>query len=104
MPVGSQKSGNPTKTPGERVDPSSATVGRTANTPMAGSKTVPAADGSDIGKPMHRKHRGHRKSESIVPDGTNSVGDISHFGVQADGSDAATMTGNPYPGSSRQGQ
>lgn len=103
-PVDNQESSNPTKAPGKRTDPPSTTADRTANTPMAGSEATPAAGGSDTSKPMHKKHRSHKKSGSTVPGGTNSAGDMSHSGVQAGGNDAATTTGNSYPGSSKQGQ
>lgn len=103
-PVDNQESSNPTKAPGKRTDPPSSTADRTANTPMAGSEAAPAAGGSDTSKPAHKKHRHHKKSSSTVPGGTNSAGDMSHSGVQHGGNDAATTTGNSYPGSSKQGQ
>ena len=105
-PVDNQESSNPTKAPGKRTDPPSSTADRTANTPMAGSQAAPAAGGNDANKPMHKKPRHHKKSksESTVPGGANSAGDMSHSGVQAGGNDAATTTGNSYPGSSKQGQ
>lgn len=105
-PVDNQESSNPTKAPGKRTDPPSSTADRTANTPMAGGEATPAAGGSDTSKPMHKKQRHHKKSksESTVPGGTNSAGDMSHSGVQVGGNDAATTTGNSYPGSSKPGQ
>ncbi len=106
-PVDNQESSNPTKAPGKRTDPPSSTADRTANTSMPGSQATPAAGSdSDTNKPMHKKHRHHKKSKSdaTVPGGTNSAGDMSHSGVQAGGNDAATTTGNSYPGSSKQGQ
>ncbi|MCO5414024.1 MULTISPECIES: hypothetical protein [Ralstonia] len=106
-PVDNQESSNPTKAPGKRTDPPSSTADRTANTSMPGSQATPAAgNDSDTNKPMHKKHRHHKKSKSdaTVPGGTNSAGDMSHSGVQAGGNDAATTTGNSYPGSSKQGQ
>ncbi|UGS88087.1 hypothetical protein KOL96_04715 (plasmid) [Ralstonia wenshanensis] len=106
-PVDNQESSNPTKAPGKRTDPPSSTADRTANTAMPGSEAAPAAgSGNDTSKPMHKKHRHHKKSKSnsTVPGGTNSAGDMSHSGVQAGGNEAATTTGNSYPGSSKQGQ
>ena len=106
-PVDNQESSNPTKAPGKRTDPPSSTADRTANTSMPGSQATPAAaTGNDTSKPMHKKHRYHKKSKSdaTVPGGTNSAGDMSHSGVQSGGNDAATTTGNSYPGSSKPGQ
>ena len=106
-PVDNQESSNPTKAPGKRTDPPSSTADRTANTAMPGSEAAPAAgSGNDTSKPMHKKYRHHKKSKSssTVPGGTNSAGDMSHSGVQAGGNEAATTTGNSYPGSSKQGQ
>jgi hypothetical protein len=103
-PVDNQESSNPTKAPGKRTDPPSSTADRTANTPMPGNDAAAAAGSSDTTKPMHKKHRQHKKSKSTVPGGTNSAGDMSHSGVQSGGNDAATTTGNSQPGSSKQGQ
>ncbi|CAJ0807023.1 hypothetical protein LMG19083_04503 [Ralstonia psammae] len=105
-PVDNQESSNPTRAPGKRTDPPSSTADRTANTPMAGGEATPAMGSSNANKPMHKKHRAHKKSksDSTVPGGTNSAGDMSHSGVQSGGNDAATTTGNSYPGRSKQGQ
>ena len=105
-PVDNQESSNPTKAPGKRTDPPSSTADRTANTPMAGSQATPAAGDNDTGKPMHKKHRHHKKAkaESTTPGGSNSAGDMSHSGVQSGGNDAATTTGNSHPGSSKPAQ
>lgn len=103
-PVDNQESSNPTKAPGKRTDPPSSTADRTANTPMPGGDASPAAGGSDTSKPMHKKHRQHKKSKSMEPGGANSAGDMSNSGVQHGGNDAATSTGNSYPGSTKPGQ
>ncbi|MCO5400572.1 hypothetical protein [Ralstonia soli] len=94
---------NPTKAPGKRTDPPSSSPDRSANA-AAGDQAAPAMDSSDTTKPMHKKHRHHKKAKSTEPGGTSSAGDMSHSGVQSGGNDAATSTGNSMPGSSKQGQ
>ena len=104
-PVGNEQTPNtnPTKAPGKRTDPPSSSPDRSANA-TAGDQVTPAAGGSDTTKPMHKKHRHHKKAKSTEPGGTNSAGDMSHSGVQSGGNDAATSTGNSQPGSSKPGQ